>query len=684
MAADFFCDICGAHNRLEAQFCRFCGQPLHTLSASLTSTKTGLLAPQAMLKQRYIVHGQAGRGGFGAVYKASDTEFGHRLVAIKEMSQSTLEPQELVAALDTFRHEALLLASLTHPNLPRIYEQFMDSGRAYLVMDFIEGETLEQQLQKSGTQRLPLSTVFDIALQLCSVLEYLHTRQPPIIFRDLKPANVMLTPTGHLFLIDFGIARHFKPGQEKDTMALGSSGYAPPEQYGKSQTTLRADIYSLGATLHQLLSGNDPTDSPFHFAPLHFSDPALSGLAPLIMSMVSVDPSQRPADILTVSQELQRILNAMTISKQGALSGSFSHSLAGLPVRTLPSEYQTPRGADTQSIPATQTTVAKKRTQKTGGQAQVYPQANTLYICLGHASRITTVAWSPDGKLLASASYDKTAQIWNGANGSHQLTYSEHNARINSLVWSPDSRLVATASDSRTVHLWEAGTGKTIAIYRGHQGPLTSVAWSPDGKLIASAGDDKSIHVWQADTQELLVSYTEHTDRVQALAWSPDGRYLASAGRDKIIKIWEPRPVAKKRSLLAFLFSSPFEEGPQTLKGYEGQIYALAWSPDSRELAAASSDRQVHIHSLHKGAKGFTLKTNDATIKNTIAWSSGGKHLALGGNDKLVHVWNVQSREQSFTYFGHAGYVMSVAWSPDNSRIASAGVDRSIHVWQAV
>src|SRR5437588_9250768 len=137
-------------------------------------------------------------------------------------------------------------------------------------MDFIAGDTLEDYLDKY-TQRPPVDMVLQIRIQRCTVLAYLHTHQPPIIFRDLKPANIMRTADNHVYLIDFGIARHFKPGKTKDTIPLGSPGYCAPEQYGKAQTTSRADIYSLGATLHQLLSGNDPSQAPFQFDPLHFN-----------------------------------------------------------------------------------------------------------------------------------------------------------------------------------------------------------------------------------------------------------------------------------------------------------------------------------------------------------------------------------------------------------------------------
>src|SRR5260370_7870226 len=266
ISSPFFCDSCGAANRPQAAFCYACGQPLQPEGGKKSSVTTGLLVYNHLLKQRYRIIGQVGKGGLGGVYKAGDLQFGNRMVAIKEMSQSSLSPQELVEATDAFKREALLLAGLTHPNLPRIYEQFTDIGRWYLVMDFIEGETLEEHLSKVKGGKLPVDKVLEIGVQLCMVLEYLHMRQPPIIFRDLKPANVMLTASGHIYLIDFGIARHFKPGQAKDTAALGSIGYAAPEQYGgKAQTTPQSDLYGLGATLYAMLTGDDPSESPFHF-----------------------------------------------------------------------------------------------------------------------------------------------------------------------------------------------------------------------------------------------------------------------------------------------------------------------------------------------------------------------------------------------------------------------------------
>jgi serine/threonine protein kinase len=287
----------------------------YPVAGAVSSTQTGLLTPNHLLNQRYRILEQLGKGGFGAVYKAEDIQFGNRLVAVKEMRQSGLSPEEMKEAAKAFEHEALMLAGLRHQHLPRIYDHFHDGGRWYLVMDFIEGETLEGHLNKAKGGHLSVEEALRIGIQLCTVLNYLHTRQPPIIFRDLKPDNIMLTPDGHVYLIDFGIARHFKPGQAKDTTAFGSPGYAAPEQYGKAQTTPRSDIYSLGATLHRLLSGNDPSANKptifdFPLLQLH-AQPTPPELQTLNMRMVDKNESRRPANMADVKQELQQIASQL-------------------------------------------------------------------------------------------------------------------------------------------------------------------------------------------------------------------------------------------------------------------------------------------------------------------------------------------------------------------------------------
>src|SRR5438270_4660245 len=302
-----FCDNCGAANPSTAKFCQHCATLL-----PFTHT-TGSLPEQTLLANRYQLVSRIGQGGMGAVYKAADTRFNNRPVAIKEMSSAGLPPARLQEAKDAFDHEAHLLADLVHPNLPRIYDNFEENDRSYLVMDFIEGQTLEEYLDDIGGGPLPVDQVIKWAQQLCDVLSYLHNHQPPIVFRDLKPANVMISDSGHLFLIDFGIARIFKPGKQHDTVALGSPGYAAPEQYGKAPSTPRSDIYSLGALLHYLLTGIDPSEQPFFFRPASQVNPAVNpALEALLKQMLDMDSERRPANAQDVLQALERATTKMT------------------------------------------------------------------------------------------------------------------------------------------------------------------------------------------------------------------------------------------------------------------------------------------------------------------------------------------------------------------------------------
>ena len=235
-ASTWFCTLCGAANDIGQSVCFSCNRARPDFAQDSTAPDDAV----SLLQGRYRLVSQVGVGGFGEVYKALDTQQDERVVAIKQINLRGLSPQKTIEATDTFNRELHILAPLKHPNLPRIYDHFTDPDHWYLVMEFLEGETLERYLEDRQRQRsyagagmpglLPLEEIFALAFQLCDVLEYLHDQQPPIIFRDLKPANIMRSGTGHICLIDFGIARHFKPGRTKDTTPLGAPGYAAPEQ----------------------------------------------------------------------------------------------------------------------------------------------------------------------------------------------------------------------------------------------------------------------------------------------------------------------------------------------------------------------------------------------------------------------------------------------------------------------
>nr|BBH92745.1 hypothetical protein KTA_09440 [Thermogemmatispora argillosa] len=307
------CGHCGTPNAPGEQFCSNCGYTLtgpptggytalvHPGPPAANNRRiTGALSPGELLSGRYRIVALVGKGGFGAVYQALDLRFSaRRQVAIKEMGDALLSPSEKARALADFRQEAELLVQLQHPNLPNVSDFFEEAGKAYLVMEFIEGKTLAKVLEEHGGP-LDEATVMGWGLELCAVLHYLHTRPQAIIFRDMKPANVMLTPAGQLKLIDFGIARIFKSQVTRDTTLLGSQGYAPLEQYGRGQSDARSDLYALGATLYELLTGELPLDAPSRrinpslFQPPRALNPQLSPTSEsIILTAMAEEPSQR-------------------------------------------------------------------------------------------------------------------------------------------------------------------------------------------------------------------------------------------------------------------------------------------------------------------------------------------------------------------------------------------------------
>ena len=209
----------------------------------------------------------------GAVYQARDLNR-QTICAIKEMSLSMVPPEERAKAVQNFKAEAKMLAGLYHPNLPTFSDFFTEGQRHFLVMEYIDGITLDGYLERNHGP-FPERRVLGWARQLCDVLTYLHSQKPAIIFRDMKPGNIMLTPSGRVKLIDFGIARFFRHASSQDTQLLGTPGYAPPEQYGKAQTDERSDIYSLAMTLFQLMT-NTLSEKGFGLQDVHLANPQIS------------------------------------------------------------------------------------------------------------------------------------------------------------------------------------------------------------------------------------------------------------------------------------------------------------------------------------------------------------------------------------------------------------------------
>ncbi len=287
------------------------------------------LEPQegSCLGRRYEVVRVVARGGMGAVYEAHDTRLNGRRCAVKALLDTGRAERDRAEAAAWFAREAQILSTLSHPSIPAVSDYFSEQGRHYLVMDFIDGRTLEDIVLREGTPGLLVAEVVRWGIDLCAVLHYLHTRRPPVIFRDLKPANVMLARDGTLKLIDFGIARCLETantGQAVVTM-IGTPGYAPPEQY-QGLADPRSDVYSLGATLHHLLSGRDPRDhQPFSFPPLRELCPQISpALAAAVARAVALPAAERFAGADALANELDDALAGRVAAPPPAPRGAIA------------------------------------------------------------------------------------------------------------------------------------------------------------------------------------------------------------------------------------------------------------------------------------------------------------------------------------------------------------------------
>jgi serine/threonine protein kinase len=271
---------------------------------------THQLEPGTLLLDRYLIVHRVGGGGMGSVYQARDKRLADRLCAVKEMIELFADQSQRAKAVEDFKREAEVLAQLDHPSIPTVFDYFIEGGRYYLVMRWIGGGDLAEQMRLRGGV-VDESTVTKWAIQISDVLHYIHTQKPPIIYRDLKPANLMLDDkNGRVMLVDFGIARIVRP-TEKGVTAIGTMGYAPPELFaGKVEP--RSDIYSLGATIFHMMTGSDPQDNPlliFDFSknprPTQINPSISPEMERILMKTVAHKPEDRYLNALELMRALE-------------------------------------------------------------------------------------------------------------------------------------------------------------------------------------------------------------------------------------------------------------------------------------------------------------------------------------------------------------------------------------------
>ncbi|MFF3844617.1 trypsin-like peptidase domain-containing protein [Streptomyces sp. NPDC002328] len=278
-----------------------------------------------------------------------------------------------------------------------------------------------------------------------------------------------------------------------------------------------------------------------------------------------------------------------------------------------------------------------------------------------HTSGVRAVAFSPDGRTLASGGVDTRVHLWNLATRKTRATLGEHTDAVNAVAFTPDGRTLATASTDKTVRLWDPATGRHLTALKGHTGQVRSVAFSPDGRTLATAGADATVRLWDLATRKTRATLNGHTDVVTSVAFSPDSRALATGGADKTVRLWDPatgKPVTK-------------------LEGHTLPVTSVAFSPDSRTLATGDS-YDTHLRDAVTGK----IRTTLYDYAPLLTFSPDGKTFATG-SDRFVRLWDAASGAPRTTYTGHANAVLALAFSRDSRTLATASRDKSVRLWNA-
>ncbi len=283
----------------------------------------------------------------------------------------------------------------------------------------------------------------------------------------------------------------------------------------------------------------------------------------------------------------------------------------------------------------------------------------------GHKSTVNCVAFSPDGRIIASGSHDATIKLWQASNGKLLRTLESHKDCIENIAFSLDGRIIASGSGDKTINLWQASDGKLLRTLEGHKSIVKSVAFSPDGSIIASGSYDTTIKLWQVSDGKLLRTLEGHKNAIYSVAFSPDGRTIASGLGDRTIKLWQ---VSDGRLLC-------------TLEGHKDCLYSVAFSSDGSTIASGSSDKTIKLWQASDGRLLRTLEGHKFIV-SSVAFSPAGRTIASGSGDKTIKLWQVSDGRFIHAPEGHTAEFTSVAFSPDGRFIASGSYDKTIKIWQ--
>ncbi|MBE8999310.1 serine/threonine protein kinase [Nostoc sp. LEGE 12447] len=641
-------------------------------------------------------------GGFGRTYLAEDVHKLNECCVVKQFAPKLQGTGPLTKAIELFKQEASRLQELAeHPQIPTLLAYFEQNGYLFLVQQFINGQNLLKERERRGNYSE--TEIRELLLDLLPVLKFIHVRG--VIHRDIKPQNIIRRQSdGRLVLIDFGASKQLTATvQTKMGTVIGSHGYTALEQMQDGKAYPASDLFSLGATCFHLLTGVRPSQlwiqqgySWVGSWRQYLISPGKDGvsvsieLGEVLDKLLQLDIQKRYQSADEVIADLTPGLSPLPSLPVTVLTSTFASTPGNKrPVspklnNTLKSQLLLISSISVlglagvwyfQTRPHTMSEYSPSNSPPTSLPISLPSKSDFLPKTLkGHSSDVNSVAFSPDGTTLGSASDDKTIKLWNLASGEEIRTLEGHSNWIWTVAFSPDSKTLASGSADKTIKLWNVETGKLVRTLEGNSDGVTSVAFSPDGKALASgtASKDIKIKLWNLETGKLIRTLDGHTDGVPSVAFSPDGKTLASGSWDKTIKLWNLNTGKEIR----------------TLKGNAESILSVAFAPDGKTLASGSKDKTIKLWNLNTGKEIRTLKGHKDKVNSVAFLPSGtqnGLTLVSGSSDKTIKLWNPLTGKEIRTLDTDSGYIYAIAISPDGETIAGGGSGENIlKIWQPI
>jgi eukaryotic-like serine/threonine-protein kinase len=635
-------------------------------SSSSVESSTPAAISESTLKKisvRYEGLVVVGSGAMGTVYRARDRE------TQDEVALKFLRPELSVdeRQVERFKNEVRLARKIAHKNVCRIHEFNRADGTAYFSMEFVKGDTLRQMLVRLGC--LGVRTTIRIARQICAGLQEAHAQG--IVHRDLKPENVMLDQEGQVKVMDFGIARSIER-ETATTGLIGTPPYMAPEQVEGKAVDPRTDIYSLGLVIYEMLTGSAAFegDTPMSVAlkqvrerptPPRKLDPGLpKGIETVVLKCLEKDPDNRFQSVGELESALEDVEGA--VQPHGE---TWEPSHVGAPV--IQSKWVTLGYAFLAGLAVGMALLWAFTLTHGPFPSQQGTLATPENSGLSHADTVNSVAFSPDGRLLATGGEDKNVNLWETEGWRNMRTFARHTDAINIVAFSPDGEWLASGGVDKTIFIWDVPKGDHPRRWDAKQN-VSLLAFSSDGSRLASGGgNDGKVTVWDFKSGRGLVSFVAvaHDGSVGGLAFSPDGKRLVTGGEDRIVKFW-----------------NAFTGAPQLWgkNAHSSDINAVAFNPDGRWVATASYDHTIRVWDAETGEEyrtlvGHTQAVDDVAFSPTTGW------LASASEDKTVKIWDVtHDHPVKELNDGRTAPVTNIAFSPDG-RLLACAEGKIVEIW---